>query len=84
MNYVVIPKNPELSVKKYMENGWEYFWVQYLFSRLSEMRIAIANMIDTLYTKNSDAIAEPIKEVRKKRWLALKKDTQQLIEVTPD
>ena len=68
-----------------MENGWEYSWLKCLFSKLSLGELQERQyMFDILYTINSDAIAELVKETRRKWGLAEEKDTQQLIDMTPD
>ena len=41
-------------------------------------------MFDFLYTINPNAVAEIIQEARKNRGLVDEKDTQQLIEISPE
>ena len=76
-------------MRTFCENIWrmvknipEYnlYFPDYLKGELHERQY----MLDILYSINSNAILELVKEARRKRGLAEEKDTQQLIDITPD
>ena len=85
MNYVVVPKYPELGVNKI----WNYvrelpelmqYFPDYDGKSLPERQY----MWDILYTLKPDIVADLIKEARRNRGLEKNDDHDQMIEIAPD
>ena len=74
MNYTVITHIQSFLWRIYLENGWEYSWVQLLFSDfLIGEFLERQYMFDILNTINTETITELGKNLRKNKWLTEEK-----------